>query len=654
MLRWGLGLAVVGGIVWAGLGIGREIADLVLLADGPHPYFIPGHALFLQVWVPVVALAASALFLAPGLLLMLAAARPDDRFEHWLVKGFTLSLFGVPALAALVQALLGIPMTGTAYVVMLLAACLPGLVLGARGGVPPLLAGRAWDVALMILLPAAFLVVFGPKFYWDSLNDDGAHALLNTMLFIERGLPFWPPEATETAGYPSTTMMSETFLQTGIVRFFGATEATVRIALLPGLAVLAGVMLSFLRDPGGKTRPEAAIGLGAALFLFSFAMAFNTSYGPYIADIALPLAREPLIVLGFLGYVLFFLERRLVAMAAVSTLGLLSAPNGLLLVGFFLGSHFLLTRPWPFRDVIVGGLIALGVSALASAAMAALQAAGVTRVGGEFGAGEILRRLRFVTPFETQRLLFWLLPAGILPGLSLLAWRWQDRLSRVLTLTTVIYVLFFYVQAYRILPHHFAPAALLPLIVFWRLAPVRAAPLPALAAAFAGLGAGAWASAPETIRPFTHTRDFAERIAFPGAAPDPLDAEIMAVTTGLLSAAFPPRWTDREIAEGYGMERLATYVHMHLARPSEGGADYRIVPDGTGRGPGEVVIAGPEDAGFVLLARDAAVYQADLNKTGLPATIAGLYRVPRKSIFGHGARQGPKPVWDLARMAGLR
>ena len=122
MLRWGLGLAVVGGIVWAGLGIGREIADLVLLADGPHPYFIPGHALFLQVWVPVVALAASALFLAPGLLLMLAAARPDDRFEHWLVKGFTLSLFGVPALAALVQALLGIPMTGTAYVVMLLAA----------------------------------------------------------------------------------------------------------------------------------------------------------------------------------------------------------------------------------------------------------------------------------------------------------------------------------------------------------------------------------------------------------------------------------------------------------------------------------------------------------------------------------------------------
>lgn len=652
MLRWGLGLAVLAGIVWAGLGIGRDLAALVPLAEGPRPWFIPGHALFLQLWVPVVVLAASALFLAPSLLLALALARPGDRFEHWLIKGFTLSLFGVPALAAAVQAASGLPITGFAYVFMLLAASVPGLALLARRGVPPLLAGRGWDLALMILLPAAFLVAFGPKFYWESLNDDGAHALLNTMLFIERGLPFWPPGARETAGYPSTTMMSEAFLQTGIVRFFGATEATVRFAFLPGLAVLAGVMLAFLRDPGGRTRPEAAIGLGAALFLFSFVMAFNTSYGPYFADIALPLAREPLILLGFLGYVLFFLERRLVPMAAVSTLGLLSAPNGLLLVGFFLGSHFLLTRPWPFRDVIVGGVIAFAVSALASAVMVALQAAGVTRVGGEFGAGEILRRLRFVTPFETQRLLFWLLPAGILPGLALLAWRWQDRLSRVLTLTTVIYVLFFYVQAYRILPHHFAPAALLPLIVFWRLAPVRATPVPALAAALAGVGLSAWASAPETLGPFTHTRDFAARIAFPGAVPDPLDVRQMAVTTGLLSAAFPPRWTDAEIAEGYGMERLATYAHMHLGTPSDT-PDYRIAPEGAARAPDEVVIAGPE-AGFVLVARNEGAYQADRLMTGLPATIADLYRVPRESIFGHGARQGPKPVWDLARIAGLR
>ena len=90
MVRWGLVLAVLGGIVWAGLGIGRDLAALAPLAEGPHPYFMPARALYLQVWVPVVALSASALFLAPGLLLMLALARPDDRFEHWLIKGFTL------------------------------------------------------------------------------------------------------------------------------------------------------------------------------------------------------------------------------------------------------------------------------------------------------------------------------------------------------------------------------------------------------------------------------------------------------------------------------------------------------------------------------------------------------------------------------------
>lgn len=647
-------LAALAGIVWAGLDIGREIAALAPLAQGPNPYFVPSHALFLQLWVPLVALAASGLFLAPGLLLTLATGRRDERFELWLLKGFTLSLFGVPALAAAMQALTGVEMTGQSYLFMVLVACLPGLMLLSWRGVPPVLKGRGVDVALMVLLPLLVLVALGPKFYWDSLNDDGAHALLNAMLFIGRGVPFWPPEATATVGYPSTSMLSEAFLQTGMVRFFGPTEAPLRLAYLPGLAVLAGVMLAFLRDAAGRTRVAAAIGLGAALFLFSFVMAFNPSYGPYFADIALPLSREPLIMLGFFGFVLFFLDERPLAMAAVSTLGLLSAPNGLLLVGFFLGSHFVLTRPWPIRQVLVAGLIALGISALATLAMMALDAAGVTRMGGEFGAGSILRRLRFVTLFETQRFAFWLLPAGILPGLALAAWRWQDRLSRTLTLTTVIYVLFFYIQAYRILPHHFVPAALLPLIVFWRLAPVRAAPAPALLAALAGIGIGTWASWPETVRPFTYTRGLAARISLP--ASDPLDLGMMGATVALLSDAFPPRWTDADLGAGYAMEPLAIFAHLHLtgaAGGADGSADYRIVPADAPREPREVLIGGPS-AGLALLARDEATYNRDLRMAELPGTIANVYRVPRESIFGRGPREGPRPVWDLARIAGLK
>ena len=646
-----LGALVV--VTLAGLDIGTLLSSRTDFAAGPSPYFIAGDAAFLYLWVPLVVLAASALFLAPGLLLALGAGRRDERFELWLLQGFTLSLFVVPTLTALVQTMTGIVITGAAYVFVLTLLCLPGLLLLAQRGIPPIFTGRGWDVGVIVLLPALTLIVLAPKFFWESLNDDGAHTLLNAMLFVTGGNPFWPPDVTVTAGYPSTSMMSEAFLQTGISRFFGPSEATIRLAYLPGLSVMAACMLSFMRDDEGRTRPEAAIGLTAALLLYSFVMAFNPTYSPYFADIALPLTREPLIVLGFLGYVLFFFDGRLIWMAVVSTLALLSAPNGVLLVGFFLGSHFLLTRPLPFAQVVVGGLIALGVSVLASAAMVALDAAGVTRVGGEFGATSILRRLRFVTLFETDRILFWLLPAGVLPGLALLAWRWQDQLSRTLTLTTVIYVLFFYVQAYRILPHHFAPAALLPLIVFWRLRPVRAAPAPALLAALAGVLVGLWASFPDTTRPFTYTREFAERIVVDYPSADPLDADKMRIVTALLSDAFPPHWTDADLEEWFSIETLATYMHTHTNPADPAAADYRLVPEETVLSPDEILIAGPTE-GFVLLARDAASYNRDLRMADLPVSIARALRVPRESTFGRGTRDGPKPVWDLARVVGLR
>lgn len=640
-------------LAFVGRDICHAIDALTPLAAGPSPYFVAAHAGLLYLWAPVVAIAASALFLAPGLLVALGAGAAEERFELWLLKGTVLSVFAVPLAAALAQAATGVEIAGGAYVALLLALCLPGLWLVAGRPVAPVLRGRSWELAAMIGLPFAVLVLMAPKFYWENLNDDGAHSFLNALLFIERGLPFWPPGDSSITGYPSTTMMTETFLQTGMVRFFGPYESALRFAYLPGVAVLAGVILGVVRAAGEAGRAAVALGVAAQLLLFSFVMAFNPTYSPYFADIALPMTREPLIFLGFLGAVLFFQERRHAWMAAVSCLGLLSAPNGILLILFFLAAHFILTRPLPWKEVVVAGAITVGIVVLATLAMVLLDRLGITQRSGEFGSDGILRRLRFVTLVDTQRLLFWVLPAGILPALSLIAWRWQDPLSRRLTLTAAIYVLFFYVQAYRILPHHFAPAVLLPVVVFWRLRPVRSAPLAGLALGLAGVAAALALSWPDTLRPNSHNRDFGQRIVLQTPINPFANPDLLGTYLKLMTGAFPPSWTDETLAAAYNPEPTAAFVYATRPKPEGAAPDYAVRPETVPLAPGEVVLGAPV-AGTVLVARDAAVYARDRQAADQPVSVARAFRVPRERIFGHGTHDKTRVIWDLARIAGMR
>lgn len=505
----------------------------------------------------------------------------------------------------------------------------------------------------MILLPLLVLLLMAPKFYWEALNDDGAHSFLNATLFIARGLPFWPPDAGPLGGYPTPKMMAEVFLQTGFMRVFGPSEATIRFAYLPGVSILLGVMLAFVRSPNDRTDIWSVFGLSAALLLFSFVMAFNPSYNPYFADIALPMTREPLIVLGLLGFILFFRENKFGWMAIVSTLALFTSPNGILLIGFFLMAYLLLNRFQPIRQVFVAGLITLGVVALSSLIALLLERTGLTGSASEFSTGAILRRLRFVTIFDTQRIFFWLLPCGILPGLALLAWRWQDTLSRTLTLMTVVYVLFFYVQAYRILPHHFAPAVLLPLIVFWRLRPVQAAPAPAFAMALAGLAVSTWISWPEALRPFTVTRDLGYRIAIETEADPFFDLDEIRITRELISNAFPPTWSEDKLQEQYVAGSISVYVHARMPAPAEIKADYFVRMASDPLVAGETQLGDPVE-GRVLVTDRLSVYEADMRKTDVPISIAQVYRVPFDRIFGSEVPAAPRQIWDVAKIVGLR
>lgn len=650
--RLAAGLVALAALVAAGTDVSARLDGMVALSRGAFPYFVAAYGAFLYLWVPLVAVAAGMLFLAPGLLLTSPGRGSEERFDLWLAKGLTISLFAVPALAAAAQAVTGMTITGVPYVALVLLLCLPGLLRVASRGIAPVLAGRGWDLAVAVGLPFLVVVLLSPKFYWENLNDDGAHSFLNTILFITRGLPFWPPGESSITGYPSATMMTEGLLQTGIVRFFGPFESSLRFAFLPGIAVLSAVILGFLRDEDGRTQAVVALGVAAQLLLFSFVMAFNPSYSPYFADIALPMTREPLILIGFLAAVGFLMQGRLVWMAMVSALGLLSAPNGLLLILFFLVPYLLLTRPMPWGRAISTAALSVAVVAAATVAMQGLDALGLTQKSGEFGAEGILPRLRFVTLDDPQRMLFWLLPAGILPGLALLAWPWQDRLSRILTLTTAIYVLFFYVQAYRILPHHFAPAAILPVIVFWRLGPVARVPAFGGALALAGVLAAAWIGWPDTLRPDQHSRDLGDRIVIEVPIDPVAEPGTLTIFSDLVGAAFPPVWTEAELRDRHAVEVTATYVYARREKPLDD-ADYAIRAAEAPLATGETVIGEPVQ-GAVLVSRDAAAYARDRLGADRPVSIARAFYVPRETIFGRGLHDSSRLIWDLARIAGLR
>jgi hypothetical protein len=650
---------VTGTITVLGLDIAADISALADLADGPTPYFVGEHFWRLYVWAPMVAIAASIFVFAPGYFMALAYCRVGDTFADVLMKGFAWALFGVP-LAAMPVHFLGLatPLTGVAFVVVLLSLHLLSLgVLMKRstGGKVnwDVFSGRHLDILVLVLTPLAVLILLSAKFYWESLNGDGGHFLQNARLMIHRGLPFWPAEAGPISLYPSINNVAEVFVSSNFVRLFSEFEFSVRMTFLPGIGILGAVLLAFIRTGWSKSTGAAqAVCVLAALVLYAFVLAFNTSYNPFFADVALPMSREPILVIGLLGFVWFFLKRDYPWITIFALTIFVSGPSGQLLIGFWLIAHFLVTRPLPWTQSIMSGVCVLSVLVIVSLVVELLRSSGVMPDNQEFGISAIVQRLRYVTFLDFHRMLFWILPCGILPALALLAWPWQDRLSRALTLLTIAYVLFFYFQAYRILPHHFAPAMVLPLIVFWRLGPIREKQGRAAVMAAAGIILAGVLSWPESIRPHMFSRSLAMRIAIePTDRGDFSPARIWA-THGLLWAAFPNPRRVSAYGKRFVAEPLSIYSYATRKKSAAQDTTYTIRPASEGTRPGDVRIAGPID-GYVLYTNDEARYQMDRETKDLPRSIAPLYVVSREIIVGRGEQFGDRRVWDIARLIGL-
>jgi hypothetical protein len=628
-------------------------AALYHLADSANPWFLPGHAALLYGAVPLVVLSAIALLLAPGLLLTLALGRSRNTAD-WLLHGFVISVLVVSGAAAAVQAVLARPLRGTGFTVTTLGCAALGLAVAwLRVRRSPF---RAWPLddpyarATLLLAAAApwlLCIVLTPKFLWEAFNGDGAHAFESARLLLHHAVPFWDPAAGEIAGFPGMTSMLFTYPASWFIRLFGEWEVAARLPLLLFLPPLSGGLVALIGE--GRARAPDIVERGIiwlAIAVYVVAISFSASYSPYSADIALPATQDTLLVLCFFGFVLSFLRHDWWFAALFALFTHLSLPNGFLLLAFWLVAASLVWRRARLQSITIGTALLVGCVLFTALAPRLLSLTGARPPGGEYGLGALLLRFAFLQVTDVRRLLFLILPCGVIPAFSLLLWRRQDAVARAFTLVTLAAFLFAFVQLHAPL-HYYIPAMLLPLVVFWRIGPAegraRSAVLGATAAAALGALLLSW---PAGAQPFTASRVVGMSIDDRIGGYDVLQPEQLRAST-LIRFIVPYDWDARVPDASLGGSPVAFNVYAH--RDAAGPRNYILQRAGDAAPAGATLVQAED--GFAIYVRDHAVWRSHLSLR--PATPAGsmAYFIPRGILFRSVPLDDGPFVIDLPALA---
>ncbi len=623
-----------------GRAVVPDAVALRLAATPGDPWLVPGHALLLYVGVPAVAVSTCVLVLAPGLFLALALRRGRSAGE-WLLSGLALSLVVVSLAAALGQGLVGEGMRGGTFALLVAASaavCLGVAALRLRrtrqvGAEMPWPLGdgasRAFAAATLIA-PALIVALLAPKFLWENFNGDGVHGFESARRLLVQAVPFWPADSGAVSAFPGLTSMLFAYPASWFIRLFGPLEAAAR---LPWLLYLQGLVAAVQAlAHAGRGRPGSArepwllwLGMGA----YVLTMAFSTTYNPYMADIALPATQDTLLLVCFFGFVLAFAQGEAAWAGLFGALTYLSLPSGLQLIVFFLAAAYLAWRPRPARMLRVGLAVLVGCMVGGALLTRLLPLLGQPAPGREYALLGMARYFAWLQFTDGSRLLYVLLPAGILPALALLAWRRQDGLARSLTLVTAAYFLFFFVQAHIAL-HHFVPAMLLPLVVFWRTIPQGGPARGRLELAAAVCAVLAIVLA----RPAQWSIDVSGRSAGEALVARTGDYErsdpAVFRASDLLSSLFPLDWSP-EVPARYGGSPLVWNYYAHHAQRPAAEANYYLLPRSQTAPAGTHRVAANESV--ALYVRDDSVWRAQMAVRPASRPGAALLRVPRGILF---------------------
>jgi hypothetical protein len=312
-----------------------------------------------------------------------------------------------------------------------------------------------------------FVILLLPAILWQKLNADGFEAMEIGKSLTSTLLPtFLGKSGTVGLGIGMVPMA---YPVSWFILLTGPLEAATRLPMAIYLMVVFAALLALIEHhTPRRLRPMEEAVVLLALAVYTTAMSFSSGYNNYYADISSPAAFETLTIVFILASGWFLWTGRHAWFLLFTVAGFLARPTVLLFV-ILLGAGIALVskenRKTPL--VMIGVAIGLWVALLAG-----YEHIYLASVSGDSGTGypasSILYRFQYLTFNDYHRFIYAAAPAGLLPVISLFAYRLHDPLSRCLVIVSAGYFLVFYIPAFTSL-HHFVPVMIIPVIVLWRL-----------------------------------------------------------------------------------------------------------------------------------------------------------------------------------------
>ncbi len=614
-------------------------ATLYPLELPPNPHFVPEHALFLYLLVPVVVCACVCGLVAPGVLVVLAQ-RGATSVTDLVLRGFALT-FAIRWMAGLLYTgLLDRTWSPLSFLVTDLAitATLAGLLLmRVRSTRPPQwLAEPAVErrrLAWMLGLPLACAIAFLPWLLWQDMNGDGLEILESGRALATFAMPRFPhPSGFQGLGLG---IIATAFPVHWFVMLLGPFEAAARLPFLLYLPLLLAVLIELIEERSPRRlRSFEEFALALAVASFATTLAMNSSYDPYMADIAAPAAVELLTVVSISAFLLFLWRRETIWFVGFVVLAYFTRPSAPLVL-LLLTAVTLALRPGEWRGLVGRVGLALGACILVNIAYEIVYvpwASGGMEAG--YRGGSILRRLQFLEFGDVQRLLFVIVPSGFLPAAALFAIRRQDHWARTLTLLCLAYFAFFYVQAFIAL-HHFAPVMILPAVVLWRIALRSQKPRFIAPAAAAGALAGLLLALPSEPGIYRSVRTIGARMTYRIGDYFSTYPRFRGASDGrrILVHLFRGPHEIPDPATELSLSNLTLVYYAARFGPDPAKADYVAQPMEAAPPPGFFHVATAD--GRSVFVRDSTIWHRDRHTAPKVDFGSPLYRLPQNTLFNY-------------------
>ncbi len=465
--------------------------------------------------VSVGLLLTSVTFLWPGLIIA-RCRKPDASWRVALVEGLGLAFAIQFVLHALVIGLLGQSSSADHYrwlhrILAVVIAAVAGMAYPRRDGQPRISQGWAPALASALVAVGALTAILFARIVWQDFNPDGIELYTMAESLRTHVLPRIP--TGEVPGI-NLGMLLVAHPVDWMAQAFGPSELAVRGPGMLYAVCLCYTVVTLIEE--GAPRPLSKVEMllaSAGVLTICLVLFWNTSYDPYSTDLSSP-ASIDVLALAFLTVTLrsILQGNHLGAMGGAALLTA-TRPSGLMLCGLMCASLFLVHRFKRTRSLdaaFLATLTCVGVSIAYTWALRWLVADPASQ-----GEGDLLYRLRYLRFDDWKRLAILAVPSGIVPIVSLLAWRRLRGFDAALILTWLGYGCFFYVLAFVAL-HHFAPAMLLPLIVFWRwrMHVADTGTRVVHGAVLVGLIASVWLAKPGDVSTFRAERQTAARLDY--------------------------------------------------------------------------------------------------------------------------------------------